>query len=144
MNGALAKTAAFVVNGALGMASGFAIARSTYPPLDVLVSSSKTIIGQNFHYPEGTAKITGAIVTMQPGDTTGWHKHDAPLFAWMIEGQLTVDYGADGVRTYNKGDAFIEAFESYHNGKNTGDGVARVLAVFAGADGVANTVMKDN
>lgn len=136
------KTAAFILTGVLGMAAGFAIAKSTYPPVQVLVSSEKTIIGQDIVYPEGAAKITGAIVTMQPGDTTGWHKHDAPLFGWVMEGEVTVDYGDAGTRTYKKGDAFIEAFKSYHNGKNTGDGITRILAVFAGADGVANTVMK--
>ena len=135
-------TAAFILTAAVGLAAGFAIAKSTYPPVQVLVSSEKTIIGQDIVYPEGAAKITGAIVTMQPGDTTGWHKHDAPLFGWVMEGEVTIDYGEAGTRTYKKGDAFIEAFKSYHNGKNTSDGITRILAVFAGADGVANTVMK--
>lgn len=107
--------------------------------LDVLVSRSQTTIGQPFAYPEGTAMMTGAIITMQPGNSTGWHRHNAPLFGFMLEGQITVDYGPDGLRTYRVGDGFIEAFGTYHNGTNSGDGVARILAVFAGADGVPNT-----
>ena len=70
------------------------------------------------------------------------HKHEAPLFGWVMEGEITVDYGDAGKKTYKKGDAFIEALESYHNGKNTGDTVTRILAVFSGADGVPNTVME--
>lgn len=93
-------TAAFILTAAVGLAAGFAIAKSTYPPVQVLVSSEKTIIGQDIVYPEGAAKITGAIVTMQPGDTTGWHKHDAPLFGWVSStssriamGHLAVECG---------------------------------------------------
>ncbi len=59
----------------------------------------------------------------------------------MLEGELTVDYGADGTRSYGAGDALLEAFHSPHNGVNAGDEVVRLLAVFMGADGVANTVM---
>lgn len=127
-----------------GLIGGYAIAKSTYPPLDVLLSSKKTIIGQDFQYPAGTPKVTAAIVTMQPGDSTGWHHHDAPLLAWVLDGSLTVDYGADGTKTYNKGDAFLEAFRSEHNGTNTSNEETRILAVFAGADGVNNTVSSGN
>ncbi|QPM91144.1 cupin domain-containing protein [Pseudooceanicola algae] len=111
-----------------------------YPPLDVLVSSSQTVIGQPFAYPEGVAKITAAIVSMQPGQTTGLHHHDAPLFAYILEGEITVDYGADGKKTYRAGDAVIEAFGSVHEGENTGAGPMRLLAVFAGSDQAANTL----
>jgi hypothetical protein len=35
----------------------------------------------------------------------------------------------------------MEAIAVAHNGRNTGSGPARILAVFVGADGVPNTVM---
>ncbi len=76
---------------------------------------------------------------MQPGEETGWHEHGVPMFGYILEGELTVDYGAEGTRVYRKGDAVIEAIDTAHNGRNTGSGVARILAVFMGADGVANT-----
>ena len=77
---------------------------------------------------------------MIPGQSTGVHSHSVPLFAYMLEGELTVDYGEDGTRTYHAGDAFIEAFQTPHNGTNTGNGNARVLAVFAGSETAPNTV----
>lgn len=132
------------IAGIVGLIGGFAIAKTAYPPLDVLLSTGKTVIGQEIEYPGGTPKITAAIVTMKPGDSTGWHHHDAPLFAWILDGSLTVDYGADGTRTYEKGDSFIEAFRSEHNGTNTSDVDTRILAVFAGAEGVSNTVSVKN
>lgn len=138
------KAAAFTIIGMLCMTVGFAIAKTAHPPVQMLLSTSRTVVGQDIVYPDGFAKITGTLITMQSGESTGWHKHNVPLFAWVMEGQVTVDYGEDGKRTYTKGDAFVEAINSYHNGKNTGGGITRILAVFAGAENIPNTVMKDN
>lgn len=119
-----------------------ASAKDVYPPLDVLLSTSKSVIGQPLAYPEGTPKITSAIVTMVPGQETGWHRHEVPLFAYILEGELTVDYGPHGKKIYKTGDSFVEAFRSEHNGKNTGTTPARILAVFAGSDTAKNTVLE--
>lgn len=126
------------------MLAGAVAAKDTYPPLDVLLSSSETVIGQSFEYPEGEARITAAIVTMLPGQKTGWHKHEVPLFAYILEGEITVDYGPDGTKTYREGDSIIEAFQSEHNGENTGTINVRILAVFAGAVDTPNTVAEKN
>lgn len=131
---------AAAVAGALGLGGGVALGRAVYPPLDVLLATSETVIGQAFAYPAGVPKVTAAIVALAPGQATGWHRHDAPLFAYMLEGELTVDYGPEGVRVYGPGDAFLEAFRTRHDGVSTGAGDARLLAVFMGAEGVANTV----
>lgn len=117
-----------------------AFGKDAYPPLDVLLSTSTSVIGQPLEYPDGTPKITSAIVTMMPGQATGWHHHDVPLFAYILEGELTVDYGPDGKKTYKTGDSFIEAFKTEHNGVNTGTTPARILAVFAGSDDAQNTI----
>jgi quercetin dioxygenase-like cupin family protein len=120
--------------------SGAAHAEVTYPPVDVLLQTEATIIGEQVIYPEGPAQITVAIVTMQPGQSTGWHRHEVPLTAHLLEGELTVDYGDKGTRVYKAGDTLVEALGSSHNGQNTGAGIVRILAVFAGAVGVPNTV----
>lgn len=128
------------VAGLIGLGAGVALGRASYPPLDVLLQTSTTVIGQPIAYPSGTPMVTAAIVTMVPGQETGWHQHEVPLFAWMLEGELTVDYGAAGVKVYRKGDALVEALKSRHNGRNTGTGDVRLLAVFIGAEGAANTL----
>lgn len=117
-----------------------AFTKDAYPPVELLFKTETTVIGQPLVYPEGTAQITSAIVTMQPGQETGWHLHPVPLVAYVLEGELTVDYGPAGLKTYSAGDSFVEALNSRHNGTNTGAGIARILAIFAGAEGIANTV----
>ena len=106
-----------------------------------LLDSGKTVLGQTFSYSTKTpAKVTSEIIALAPGAETGWHKHEVPLFGYVLDGELSVDYGADGTRVYRKGEAFIEAIGIPHNGRNTGPGEVRLLAVFMGADGVPDTV----
>jgi quercetin dioxygenase-like cupin family protein len=78
---------------------------------------------------------------MQPGDQRGWHKHDVPLLGYVLDGELTIDLGPLGMRVFKKGEAFLEAVGTAHNGKNLGSREVRVLAVFMGEEGVPNTVM---
>lgn len=127
----------------LGFGAGVAWTKSTYPPVDVLLRTGETTIGQPISYPTTPALVTAAIVTMQPGQETGWHRHDAPLFAYILEGSVTVDYGPDGKKAYEQGDAFLEAFLTDHNGINPGSEAVRILAVFMGGADVENTVARD-
>lgn len=126
---------------AIVLAAGAAEAETAYPPVDVLLKTEETVIGQPIAYPPGTAEVTAVIVTMQPGATTGWHRHDVPMFAYVLEGEVTVDYGPHGTRTYRAGEALVEALETPHDGTATASGPTRILAVFIGAEGAANTTM---
>jgi quercetin dioxygenase-like cupin family protein len=128
---------------ASGIAVTVAFGETTFPPVEVLVSSSQTILGQTFDYPAGQATVTAAIVTLQPGQSTGSHMHEAPLFVMVLEGEVTVDYGQGVTKRYVKDDAFLEAFKSNHNGTNTGSVPVRILTVYAGSDSVKNTVMEE-
>ena len=103
-----------------------------------LIETSRTIIDQPIAYPAGTAKVTAVIVTIPPGGETGWHGHAVPLFGYMLDGELTVDYGDKGTRTYKPGDTLMEAMNWPHNGTNKGDAPVRILAVYMGADGIPN------
>lgn len=111
--------------------------------VELLIASDETVLGQAFEYPEGRAKITAVIITLQPGTQLARHSHPVPLFGYMLQGELIVDYGAKGERIYRKGDALIEAFDWPHQGRSGGKGVVKILAVYAGADGVPNTVITD-
>lgn len=126
----------------IGLTGGFALGRSSYPPLEILVSSSETILGQPIAYPPGTPKVTAAIITMEPGQETGLHLHRTPLFAYILSGELTVNYGPEGERVFRQGNALLEAYNSDHNGRNSGTELTRILAVYMGAEGVANTEMR--
>ena len=100
--------------------------------LTPLLQSSTDILGRPLAYPSGTPKVTAATVTIPPGGQTGWHLHEVPLFAYILEGTLTVDYGSRGVKIYKAGDSVMEAGEWPHNGMNKGDVPVKLLAVYMG------------
>ena len=103
-------------------------------PLEPLLSTGTTIIGETIHYPRtGPAHVNAAIIKLAPGGKTIVHKHGVPLFAYILEGELTVDYGKHGKRTYRKGQSFMEAMNAAHFGVNTGTKPVRLLAVYMGA-----------
>ena len=108
--------------------------------LTPLLQSSTDILGRPLAYPSGTPKVTAATVTIPPGGQTGWHLHEVPLFAYILEGTLTVDYGSRGVKIYKAGDSVMEAGEWPHNGMNKGDVPVKLLAVYMGGGDKTNTL----
>lgn len=110
-------------------------------PMTPLLSTGATIIGEPIRYPTtGPAKVTAAIITIAPGEKTGIHKHGVPLFAYILDGEFTENYGEHGRRHYKKGDAFMEATDAAHFGVNNGTQPVRVLAVYMGAAGAADVI----
>jgi len=79
---------------------------------------------------------------MVAGQETGWHWHDVPLYARVLDGELEVDYGGGRVKRYRAEDTFLEAMDRYHNGRVVGARNVRILVVFMGAEGVSDTEMR--
>lgn len=104
-----------------------------YRAVQQLLDTSKTGIGQSITYPAGQAKIASLILTLAPGEKTGVHLHPVPTYGYVLQGELTVDYGKAGIKTFKKGTAFMEAQLYWHNGMNKGTTPVRVLLVYMGA-----------
>lgn len=94
-----------------------------------LSNSTLTVLGQKISYPQGDAQITSSIITMKPGTSTGWHEHENLLWAYILQGELLVDYGENGTRTYQQGDTFLEALNHTHNGHNKSWHLTKILIV---------------
>ena len=120
---------------------GFGQAREPLIAVQALFATSKTVMDEPIVYPaNAAAKLTAAILTIQPGGETGWHTHGVPLVGMVLDGDLTVDYRDQGPRTYHAGEAFAEAMSVPHNGHNDGNVPVRLIALYIGAEGVAPTV----
>lgn len=114
-----------------------------YYPVQELLVTGKTVVGENIQYPTtGAPKITVAVVTVAPGAPAAFHRHPVPLVAYILEGELTVDYGDKGVKTFRQGDALVEAMNVPHRGMNLGSGIVKLLAVYVGAEGSANVALE--
>jgi quercetin dioxygenase-like cupin family protein len=113
----------------------------TSPGVRTVLSTGTTVTGEPIHYPSGApAQMTALEITLQPGQQTGWHTHPVPTFGYVLDGELTVDYGPKGQRIYRKGDGFAEATNEAHNGRNLTEKPVTILAVFAGMEGVKDGV----
>ena len=114
------------------------------PPItseSLLTNATETVLHQDIHYPHGGhEQISSSIMTVPPGAETGWHRHDTQMFSYILEGELTVTYEGETVKTYRAGEAMIEAVGTVHCGRNTAATPARVLVVHFGVEGVPNTV----
>lgn len=111
---------------------------SSLPLLDKVPTD---VLDQLLSYPSASqAQVSSSIITIPVGVETGLHRHDAPMYAYVLEGELTVTYEDGTVNVYTPGTAMIEAVATAHNGKNNGTVPVKVLVVNMGADGVANTV----
>jgi quercetin dioxygenase-like cupin family protein len=132
--------AVFILAVMFAPASRAAAEDNGYPAVPLL-STGTTVAGETLHYPTGgPARVTAEIVTLAPGARTVLHKHGVPLFAYILEGEITVDYGARGKRTYHQGEALMEAMDVAHFGADTGARPVRILAVHMGAEGAADTI----
>ncbi len=113
-------------------------AQQAYPSVEVL-STGTTVIGETIRYPTtGPAKVTSTIVTLGPHSEAALHLHPAPMYAYILEGEVIVDYGPHGRRTYTQGQALMEAMNAPHKGINATGQPVRILCVFMGAEGTAN------
>ncbi len=112
-----------------------------YSAVRTILSTGTTVTGEPIRYPtDAPARLTAMEITLEPGQQTGWHTHPVPVFGYILDGELTVDYGAKGLRTYVKGEGLAEAMNEAHDGRNTGPGPVRILALFIGAEGLQASV----
>jgi quercetin dioxygenase-like cupin family protein len=140
---ALAVIALVLLAACSGAATVSGGTQASAPPtvVELLDAADATVLDQPVEYPTGgTAEISSAVLTLQPGEKTGWHHHEAPLYAHILEGEITVDYRDHGSRTYAAGESLMEAVDVSHNGHNDGDQPVKILVVNLGAAGVDNTV----
>lgn len=114
-------------------------------PTEQLLSTATTVMGEPIVYPaSGPARVTASIVTIAPGAETIFHRHPAPMFAYILEGEVTVDYGERGTRTFRQGEAMMETMQVRHRGMNRGQVPVRILSVHMGAEGTANVVLEQD
>jgi quercetin dioxygenase-like cupin family protein len=101
-----------------------------YGSVKELLRTSTSTIGEPLRYPAGTPSVRTVVVTLAPGETTSKHHHDAPVFIYMLEGEVSGDYEGHEKKVYRAGDAFMEAMAAPHAATNVGKTPVRILATF--------------
>ena len=111
----------------------------------LLLSSQRfNILERPIVYPtQQPAEVSSVIRVLQPAEETGWHKHMVPLHAYILQGEMNVEYDTSVIHTVSKGDAFIGVTDVWHNTTNTSNKPAVVFVVFMGAEGLENTINRE-
>jgi quercetin dioxygenase-like cupin family protein len=89
-------------------------------------------------------EITAMRVEIRPGAETGWHTHPVPLYAYVLEGDLTVEVKGGNIYHFTAGDAIVEVVNIPHNGKNLGTTPVALIVFYTGEIGTPNTAMSSN
>lgn len=81
-----------------------------------------------------TPEVSCVLVTLPVGAQTGWHIHPNPCFAYVTEGEVSVEYGNGSKKVIKAGEAFAEAVNLPHNGTSTGKVPVKIVLFSAGGD----------
>ena len=108
---------------------------TTAPSSTVLLKTTTTGDGVPLVYPDGTPQVLSRITVFPPHSETVLHRHPIPLYAYILEGELTIHTEGQPPRHYKTGDAFMET-AGWHYGRNDSNLPTRLLAVYMG-----NTVL---
>ncbi len=107
----------------------------------VVFRSTTTSNGARIAYPvTDRPEVTAMTVTLAPGAETGWHSHPVPVYAWMLEGELTVEVEGGKQYHFKAGDPIIEVVNTRHNGRNTGKVPAKLAVFYTGVEGRPSVV----
>ncbi|HKO82563.1 MAG TPA: cupin domain-containing protein [Chitinophagaceae bacterium] len=98
--------------------------------IEKLLKTDTTETGQHIDYPDiANEEVSVLKVTIPPGKSTGWHKHLFPVFAYVLQGTLTVQQEHGKKIRFKKNTSVAESINMYHTGINEGK-EAVVLIVF--------------
>ncbi|MEL7529319.1 MAG: cupin domain-containing protein [Pseudomonadota bacterium] len=117
--------------------------QASYDKVREVFSGDRTVAGEKITFPQQDASVRAIVVTLAPGEATAWHQHGSPLFAYILQGEVTVFYEGIGEKVFRAGDGVMEAMTVTHQGKNTSAGETRILAVFLLGDGKEPVVSAD-
>ena len=113
--------------------------------IEPVLKTDTTSLGQKIIYPQfNDNQVTILKITMPPGKSTGWHKQLIPVFAYVLEGTITVEFENKKSIVYLKNSTISESFNTYHNGVNRGNEDVVLLAFYMGEKGKPLSVPMDS
>jgi quercetin dioxygenase-like cupin family protein len=91
--------------------------------------------GKPLAYPKGSPEVTMVHVEIPPGAQTGWHQHPVPCFAYVLEGEFTIETKGGESKQIKAGDSLVEVIDLSHNGVNRGKVPVKLIMFAAGETG---------
>lgn len=118
----------------------FAIDENPAVKVTQLLKTTSGWDGKQIVYPEGEAEVTALLVEIAPGESTGWHQHPVPSFAYLLEGTLEITLTDGRAKRLEPGDALSEVTGTMHMGRALSKTPVKIVVFYAGSVGKALTV----
>lgn len=112
--------------------------------IEPVLKTDTTTIGQKIVYPQvQNAEVTMSRITIPVGKSTGWHKHDYPVFAYVLNGVLTVEIENNKSVQFGENSTISEVMNTFHNGINNGNEDVILIAIYLGEKGKSLSTRKE-
>ena len=112
--------------------------------VEKLLTTDTTSLGQSIVYPKFShPEVTIQKITFPPGASTGWHKHEIPIFSYVLQGELTVETEDHKILKFGENSSFAESINTFHNGTNMGEKDLIVIAMYMGTVGEKLAIHKE-
>jgi quercetin dioxygenase-like cupin family protein len=126
----LARAIAVVV--VVGMGGGLILEAQQAPAV-----KRNIVLKENMSLPDREGVM--ALVELPPGSEEGRHTHPAEVFAFVLEGTISLENEGNPTATLKAGDVFHVLPGKVHQAINNGSVTARLAAVFIAEKGKALT-----
>jgi quercetin dioxygenase-like cupin family protein len=93
-----------------------------------IARTTKTATGQPITLPPGPLQVVATIYSLAPGVKLPAHKHPFQRYAYVLEGELTVQQADSASRVYRAGDFIVESVDGWHFGA-AGTGPVKLLVI---------------
>ena len=122
----------------------FAIDENPAVKVTQLLKTTSGWDGKQIIYPEGQAEMTALLIEIAPGESTGWHEHPVPSFAFVLDGTLEITLADGRLKRMQPGEALSEVTDTMHMGRALSKTPVKIVVFYAGSVGKALTVNQTN
>ena len=106
-----------------------------------VLSATTTTIGQPLVLPSQNPQVVVTTMEIASGTRLPRHMHPFARYAYILQGEVTVEYEGGQRQTFHAGDFIVEAIGVWHFGMNTGAAPLRLLVIDQVEAGKPNTIL---
>jgi quercetin dioxygenase-like cupin family protein len=106
-----------------------------------ILTTTKTVTGQPLVLPDKNPQVVVTRLEIAPGARLARHKHPFARYAYVLQGEVTIEYEGGRRQTFHAGEFIVEAIDVWHFGTNTGAVPLQLLVIDQVEAGKSNTVL---
>jgi quercetin dioxygenase-like cupin family protein len=106
-----------------------------------VLTTTKTATGQPLVLPTQNPQVVVTTMEIAAGAKLARHMHPFARYAYVLQGEVTVEYEGGQRQTFRTGEFIVEAIGVWHFGTNTGTVPLRLLVIDQVEAGKSNTIL---